>query len=57
MALKARVLPENLKQFESAIKSFGIDPDKEIDQLVFVSFRSKDHGLMAVGIAHGDFPE
>jgi hypothetical protein len=57
MALKARVLPENLKQFESAIKSFGIDPDKEIDQLVFVSFRSKDHGLMAVGIAQGDFPE
>lgn len=57
MALKARVLPENLKQFESAIKSFGIDPDKEIDQLVFVSFRTKDHGLMAVGIAQGDFPQ
>ncbi|MBV8205311.1 MAG: hypothetical protein JO041_00845 [Acidobacteria bacterium] len=57
MALKARVLPENLKQFESAIKAFGIDPEKEIDQLVFVSFRSKDHGLMAVGIAQGDFPD
>lgn len=57
MALKARVLPENLKQFESAIKAFGIDPEKEIDQLAFVSFRTKDHGLMAVGIAQGDFPE
>jgi hypothetical protein len=57
MALKARVLPDNLKQFEAAIKSFGIDPEKEIDQLVFVSFRTKDHGLMAVGIAQGDFPD
>ncbi|HZU23683.1 MAG TPA: hypothetical protein VE998_12695 [Terriglobales bacterium] len=57
MALKARVLPDNLKQFESAIRSFGIDPDKEIDQLVFVSFRTKEHGLMAIGIAQGDFPE
>lgn len=57
MALKARVLPDALKQFETAIKSFGIDPDKEIDELSFVSFRSKDHGLMAIGIAQGDFPE
>ena len=42
MALKDRVLPDNLKQFESALRGFGLDTDKDIDQLAFVSFRAKD---------------
>src|SRR5262250_2717672 len=29
MALKAQILPENLKQFEEALKGVGIDPDKD----------------------------
>ena len=56
MALKQRILPDNLKQFESSIKSFGLDPDQDIQQLSFVSFRTKDKGMMAVGLAEGNFP-
>jgi hypothetical protein len=53
-ALKARVLPDQLKKFETALKGVGINPDKDVDQLTFASFRVKN-GLQAVGIAQGDF--
>src|SRR5689334_10964429 len=56
MALKNRVLPDNLRQFEQSVRAFGLDPDQDIEQLSFVSFRNKDHSLMAVGIAQGQFP-
>ena len=54
MALKARVLPENLKRFEEAIKGMGI-AENDVDQLTFASFRVKQ-GIHAVGIAQGNFP-
>src|SRR5215469_14360547 len=59
MALKNRVLPENLKQFESALRSFGIDPNKDVEQITFVTYRSdKDKaGLSAIGIASGPFKQ
>jgi hypothetical protein len=53
-ALKARVLPEQLKKFEAALKGVGIDPDKDVEQLTFASFRVKS-GLQVVGIAQGEF--
>jgi hypothetical protein len=53
-ALKARVLPEQLKKFEAALKGVGIDPDKDVDSLTFASFRVKS-GLQVIGIAQGDF--
>ena len=53
-ALKARVLPEQLKKFEAALKGVGIDPDKDVEQLTFASFRVKN-GLQVVGIAQGEF--
>src|SRR5579872_6604301 len=53
-ALKARVLPEQLKKFETALKGVGIDPDKDVEQLTFVSFRVKN-GLQVIGIAQGEF--
>jgi hypothetical protein len=53
-ALKARVLPEQLKKFEAALKGVGINPDTDVDQLTFASFRVKS-GLQVVGIAQGDF--
>ena len=56
LALKDRVLPDNLKQFETALKGFGIDPEQEIEQLAFVSFRTKDGAVRVFGIAQGDFP-
>ncbi len=54
MALKNKVLPENLKQFEEQLKSMGLDTDKDVEQLTFVSFRTKS-GVKTVGIAQGNF--
>jgi len=55
MALKQQVLPENLKQFEGALKGVGIDPDKDVDQLTFASYRTPKQGLKLVGVAQGSF--
>jgi len=53
-ALKAQVLPQNVKEFESSLRTVGIDPDKQLSQLTFVSYRSKQ-GVKTAGIAQGDF--
>jgi hypothetical protein len=53
--LKAQVLPENLKQFETALKGVGIDPDRDVDQLTFISYRHPKQGLEIVGAAQGVF--
>ncbi|MBZ5600217.1 MAG: hypothetical protein LAN83_18075 [Acidobacteriia bacterium] len=55
-ALKQQVLPENLKEFEGALKSVGIDPEKDVDQLTFASYRTPKQGVRVVGIAQGTFP-
>ena len=67
MALKGRVLPENLKQFETALRGVGIDPANQMDNLTFVSYRvtmpvPKDKpdakpqtSLKIMGIANGQF--
>ncbi len=54
MALKQQVLPENLKQFEVALKGLGINADRDVDQLAFASYRNKQ-GLQVVGVAQGSF--
>jgi hypothetical protein len=56
LALKDRVLPPNLKEFESALRGLGIDPDKDLESLAFASFRTPKQGLRIVGIAQGQFP-
>src|ERR1700732_2834980 len=55
MALKQQVLPDNLKQFEAALKGIGIDPDKDVDTLTFASFRAGKQGVRGVGVAAGPF--
>lgn len=55
LALKAKVLPDNLKDLEGALRSAGIDPDKDVDTLTFASFRTQDKGLRIIGIAQGQF--
>src|SRR5712675_2317304 len=55
MALKQQVLPDNLKQFESALKNIGIDPDKDVDSLTFASFRSGKQGVKGIGVSSGPF--
>jgi len=56
MALKAQVLPQSLKQFEEALKSVGVDTDKDVDQLTFASYRAPKQGVRVVGVAQGLFP-
>ena len=54
-ALKAQVLPENLKEFEVALKGIGIDTDRDLDQLDFASFRTEKKGIQVIGVAQGSF--
>jgi len=51
-ALRDRVMPENLKQFETALKAVGIDPDKDVEQLTLINYRSPK-GSRSIGIAQG----
>ena len=55
MLLKQQLLPDNIKQFEQALKGIGIDPDKDVDTLAFVSFRTPKMGIKGVGVAAGPF--
>lgn len=55
MALKQQVLPPSLKEFEGQLKSVGIDPDKDVDQLTFASYRKAKQGVKVVGVAQGSF--
>jgi hypothetical protein len=55
MALKDQVLPPSLKEFEASLKGVGIDPDKDVDQLTFASYRHAKEGVKVVGIAQGSF--
>jgi hypothetical protein len=55
MQLKQQLMPDNIKQFEAALKGIGIDPDKDVDSLTFASFRSGKQGIKGVGVASGPF--
>jgi hypothetical protein len=54
-ALKQQVLPEDLKQFETALKGIGINADHDLDQLTFASFRTEKKGIQIIGVAQGSF--
>ncbi len=54
MALKNKVLPDSLKQFEEALKGMGINPDGDVESLSFVMFRSGKQ-LRSIGFATGEF--
>ena len=60
MALKARVLPDALRQFEFALKGVNINPENDVETLTFASFNTtsatgKNTGLRVIGIAQGNF--
>jgi hypothetical protein len=55
MALKSQLLPDNIKQFEAALKNIGLDPDKDVDTLTFASFRTGKQGVKTAGVASGPF--
>jgi hypothetical protein len=54
LALKNRVLPDNIKEFEQSLKNIGINPDNDVEQLSFTSFHIKNQ-LNVIGIAQGQF--
>ncbi len=54
-ALKEQILPPSLKQFEGALKGIGIDPDKDVEQLTFASYRAAKKSVEVVGMAQGPF--
>ena len=54
MALKNRVLPENLKTFESSLRGMGINPDTDVEQLTFV-YRQPKGAVRSFGVASGQF--
>jgi hypothetical protein len=56
-ALRDRVMPDNVKQFESALRGVGINPDTDAEELTFVSFRGPKNILRSVGIAQGPFKQ
>jgi hypothetical protein len=53
--LKQQVLPQSLKQFETALKGIGIDADRDVDQLTFAAYRQGKTGVRTVGMAQGSF--
>ena len=57
MNLKARVLPPELKQLETALKSSGFNENHDVDELAFAAFRtsSNSDSTRIVGIAQGQF--
>jgi hypothetical protein len=55
MQLKSQLMPDNLKEFEEALKGVGINPDKDVDSLAFVAFRTPKQGIKQVGVAAGPF--
>jgi len=56
MAMQTKLVPPNMKQFEDALRSIGVDPDKDLDQITIASFRAKEHNLEMVSVAQGQFP-
>ncbi|HUK88457.1 MAG TPA: hypothetical protein VLT85_12395 [Terriglobales bacterium] len=54
MALKERVIPENLRSLEGSLRGVGIDAGS-IEQITFASVRGKDGSLRLLGLASGSF--
>jgi hypothetical protein len=54
-ALKQQVMPDNLKELETALKGIGIDAENDLDQLNFASFRTEKKGIETIGVAQGSF--
>ncbi len=58
MALRDRVMPPDLKQFDDALKKSGLNENHDVDQLAFALFRPKEtsEDVVTLGIAQGQFP-
>ncbi|MFZ0392899.1 MAG: hypothetical protein WCF17_06295 [Terracidiphilus sp.] len=58
MALRDRVMPPDLKQFDEALRRSGLNDNHDVDQLAFAMFRpsAKSDDVVTLGIAQGQFP-
>ncbi len=54
-ALKQQVMPDNIKETETSLKSIGIDVENDLDQLNVASFRTEKKGIETVYVAQGSF--
>ena len=54
-ALKDKVMPQNLKDLETALKGIGINSNRDLSQLNFASFRTEKKGIQTIGVAQGSF--
>jgi hypothetical protein len=58
MNLKSRILPPELKQLESALKSSGFNENDDVEELAFAAYRvggSSSNNIKVVGLAQGQF--
>lgn len=56
MALKEKVLPPELKRLEQALKSSGLQVDRDTDSLAFVNYRTGEgNSTKIIGVAQGQF--
>ena len=55
LALKDQVIPDSVKQFEAVLRSVGIDPDRDAEQITFVTYRGPKNVVYGVGIVQGPF--
>lgn len=58
MDLKARVLPPELKQLETALKNSGMNENQDVEQLAFAAYRvggASSENIRILGIAQGQF--
>jgi hypothetical protein len=56
MDLKARVLPPELKQLETALKASGMNENQDVEQLAFAAYRvGNGDNVKIVGLAQGQF--
>lgn len=59
MALRDRVMPPELRQFDEALTKSGLNDNNDVDELAFALFRPSpsSDSLLTVSIAQGQFPE
>lgn len=57
MNLKTRILPPELKQLETALKSSGFNENDDVEELAFAAYRmgGSSNNIKVVGLAQGQF--
>ena len=57
MDLKARVLPPELKQLETALKTSGLNENQDVEELAFAAYRASANSddIKIIGVAQGQF--